>query len=548
MRTVVRCRLITGLVLLAAMSGCARPAPRPRLVVLIAVDGLRADLLDRYDGAFHGGFRRLRDDGFRYDSAFVDHAITVSHAGHVTLATGCQPARHGIVDAAFYAPGPSGARVLVDAVRDTSESIPGDPGRTGVSPRHVLVSGISEWGAGAAAGARTLSVGSGYVSSLLYVFHSPAPVFWYQDGAYRTSSYYAGAVPDWVDRFNRERLPSLKDDWRTWTAAVPGSLATLSRPDSAAFENRGWCTTFPHRFEVQFGDAIARDRARALDRWLDWTPGLDAATLELAGEGVRELQLGQRDATDVLTIVLSTVDDMSHSYGPLSRETFETLWRIDDELGHFFDVLDRTVGKDRYVVALSSDHGFPEVPEYRKAEGLPGRRIEEPAIDSLLADVDAEIDRARGESADGIARRVADVVRRRDFVAGAYTAGELDSDEDTGDPYVRLYRHSFRPDRIPRLPLFSLETGESSIAAAGVMLRLREGAMIDLDVSIHGSPYPYDRHVPLVFMGAGVAPGRSVAEARTVDVAPTLAHLAGIPVPPDVDGRVLHFPGPKGRK
>jgi arylsulfatase A-like enzyme len=55
----------------------------------------------------------------------------------------------------------------------------------------------------------------------------------------------------------------------------------------------------------------------------------------------------------------------------------------------------------------------------------------------------------------------------------------------------------------------------------------------------HGSPYWYDRHVPMLFMGAGIPPGRDPQRTSTVDFAPTLARLLGIPYPRDVDGRVL---------
>ena len=63
--------------------------------------------------------------------------------------------------------------------------------------------------------------------------------------------------------------------------------------------------------------------------------------------------------------------------------------------------------------------------------------------------------------------------------------------------------------------------------------------MLDLDPGVHLSPYQYDRSVPLIFMGDGIAPGRSDAPARTVDVAPTLASLAGVRAPVGLDGRVL---------
>ena len=66
--------------------------------------------------------------------------------------------------------------------------------------------------------------------------------------------------------------------------------------------------------------------------------------------------------------------------------------------------------------------------------------------------------------------------------------------------------------------------------------------MIDTDPAVHGSPYDDDRRVPLLFFGAGVRHDRSAEPARTIDLAPTLARLAGIPVPPGLDGRALLGP------
>jgi arylsulfatase A-like enzyme len=60
--------------------------------------------------------------------------------------------------------------------------------------------------------------------------------------------------------------------------------------------------------------------------------------------------------------------------------------------------------------------------------------------------------------------------------------------------------------------------------------------------STHGSPYWYDRHVPLIFYGAGVEAGETAEPVLTVDVAPTLARMIGIAVPEGLDGRPLAVP------
>ncbi len=510
----------------------------PRLVVMIAIDGLRADLLDRYDRDFTGGFRRLRDEGLRFENAVVDHAITVSHAGHTTLATGCFPSQHGIVDAAFYTPH-GDTRALIDAVDDTTESILGAKESTGVSPRQILREGLAEWIVNGGQGAKSLAVGSGYASSLLYSQQRPGDVYWYMrsEGKYVTSTYYQEKYPGWVERFNSGRLPKLMDASAVWECTALPSARKLARADDSPYEADKIHTTFPHIYQKELAEEIF-ENPEAIRKWFAWTPFLDVATLALATEGVKALSLGQRATTDHLAIVLSQVDNASHYYGPLSLEVFDVLTRIDVELGNFFRFLDEGIGSAKYVLAVSSDHGFSDVPEYRDQTGEGGRRLTKGEIDDLLSEVSALVGDSSAFS-ESVATQVAAQVKARDFVADAYTPKQLSATNVSTDIFLNLYRNSYRRDRIPRLPLFSLSTFESSIAKAGVMLRLQEGTLIDLDVSNHGSPYLYDRRVPLLFWGRGIGPGVSQDSVSLADVAPSLAQLARIPIPTNIDGHSL---------
>jgi hypothetical protein len=429
-------------------------------------------------------------------------------------------------------------------VIDTAESIPGIPSLPGVSPRHVLRKGICEWVLDAHSNARTLSVGSGNISSLLYAFHQPAEVYWYCGACYVTSSYYGKRAAPWVAAFNDSVVPSMSRASRHWECTVPAALQALAHPDSATFEGDKVHTTFPHTVEREMADYLKHNEPMTLAAWLGATPAVDVATLKLAQRGVEAMELGRRGTTDCLTIVLSMVDSNSHYYGPYSLEVMDTLVRIDAALGGFFQYLDRTLGSDGYVVALSADHGFPDVPEYNREHGAPGRRLAAPEIEQVMTALRADSVAWREDatihdrSLDSRAERVAKIMKQYDFVAEAYTPKQLSGHGKT-DEFLRLFRNSYRPDRVPRLPLFSLKTFGSAIGEAGVMVRLTEGTMIDIDTVTHGSAYDYDRHVPLIFMGAGVKSGTSGERARTIDVAPTLCALARVKVPPDVDGRPL---------
>src|SRR6185369_938060 len=108
---------------------------------------------------------------------------------------------------------------------------------------------------------------------------------------------------------------------------------------------------------------------------------------------------------------------------------------------------------------------------------------------------------------------------------------------------AQLMKRSFRPDRIPNFPLWSNKPRPFHPARYGIFVQFKRGMIFDYARAVHGSPYNYDRLVPVLFYGAGV-PHRVLKQgARTADVAPTLAALAGVKPPGGLDGKVLLKPG-----
>ncbi|MCI0409836.1 MAG: hypothetical protein L0191_14940, partial [Acidobacteria bacterium] len=166
-------------------------------------------------------------------------------------------------------------------------------------------------------------------------------------------------------------------------------------------------------------------------------------------------------------------------------------------------------------------------------------------------EIDAALDAAKEAASasagppEEIAMRVSEALNRFDFVADAMTPGPLLDPGPTCDPFTTLYRNSYRADRVPRFPLFSLTHEGEGAGQYGIAVRLTRGTIIDLDPAVHGSPYEVDRQVPMLFMGPGVPHGLSDQRARTVDLAPTLARLAGIPSPEGLDGTPLILTSPR---
>jgi arylsulfatase A-like enzyme len=243
-------------------------------------------------------------------------------------------------------------------------------------------------------------------------------------------------------------------------------------------------------------------------------------------EAVRRLELGQRSSVDYLGVSLSQTDLVGHRVGPGSREQLDNLLRLDAELERLLAFFDDAVGPGRWVLAFSSDHGVLEIPEHLAEQGVPAERLTREHRQQLLDAIQAGMVAWTGQAPveESIQRSVAALP----FIAGAYTYADVES-ASPPDSFAALMANSHSRQRTVdlaerwgvyvRYPPYFLSWGSAQ--------------------ATHGSPYYYDRHVPLIFLGAGVGPGVSDERVATVDVAPTLARLAGVPAPADLDGRSL---------
>jgi len=486
-------------------------------VVLLAVDQLSAELLAQYADLFDGGLRRLLDEGMRFENATHDHANTETAPGHTTLGTGVYPTRHGIVGNDWDVLDSDGWHAVY-SMSDTAARILGHPGLPGRGPANISRSGLADWILARDPGARVVSISAKDRAAIGLAAQAIAEVYWIPEDAaeFATSTAYMQAYPEWVTRFNRERMPRLYAD-TVWRSLVPREIASRSRPDTSRWESDREHTAFPHwaRDHVDMSDLFDVNLWRT-----DYTPYPDRAVVSFAIEALRARELGQRGSVDYLAVSLSQTDRIGHRFGPGSREQLDNLLRLDDEIDRFFDALDREVGRGRWVLAFSADHGVLEIPEVLLDQGVPAGRISRADRQELVSRITAAV--PGGEWA------IREAVASLPFVAGAYTFDEIVRGPPA-DSFAVLYANSHSRTRVTSLS-----------ARAGVYVRNPPNWLpVGSGVTTHGSPYYYDRHVPLVFLGAGIPAGVSSTRVATVDVAPTLARFAGIAFPGDLNGRPI---------
>jgi predicted AlkP superfamily pyrophosphatase or phosphodiesterase len=492
-------------------------------VVLVAVDQLRGDLVESYDSLFTQGFRRLMDEGLRFTNATHDHARTATAAGHAALSTGAFPYRNGIVGNSWVERTPGGWR-SVYSVEDTMVHILGHPAMEGRSPKNLFRTGLADWIVETDPGAVVVSLSRKDRAAVTMAGHAQGYVYWINadDAHFVTSSFYAADYPDWIQRFNRQEMPRIFGD-SIWEATASEAARAMARPDSSIYEADGTHTTFPHRFTLEM-DSL--EEPGALNEWAYGKTHPDAAVGALAREAVRVLGMGQDEVTDYLGLSFSQTDAIGHRYGPRSQEQLENLLHLDRVLGELLTYLDEAVGPGRWVLALSGDHGVLDIPEHLAEAGGTGQRAAEEDL-GVLRGIFAEYEEIEGEPLD-VADALVASLEELPFIADALTVAEL-TGGPPADTFVTFLRNSYHPDRW---------IGGAGSRGSGVIFRFVEGFYADPDPhgTGHGSPYHYDRHVPLIFLGAGVEPGVVTDPVRTVDVAPTLAFLAGITTPADLDG------------
>jgi hypothetical protein len=507
--------LLIPVTLVLGLFAPMRPPPRPSLVVVIVVDQLRPDQLERWRSQWTGGFAWLLNHGAVFRNGLQDHAITETAPGHASVLSGRWPARTGIA-------------LNELGVGDSSAPLIGGGG-PGASPHRFRGTTLVDWMRGADPELKVLSVSGKDRGAILTIGKTRGDVYWRVGGRFTTSRYYADSLPPWVTAWNARGGAAMLAG-REWTLLL--DPAQYAEADSAPWEHGGESFVFPHR--------VSPDSTMAL-RDASYTPWMDSLTLDVALEGSARLGLGRRARPDLLAVALSAVDYVGHRYGPDSREIHDHLLRVDRWLGTFLDSLAVQAGQGRLLVVLTADHGVTPFPEQARAQGrdagrirlgtLVGelnRQIQRRAGDSVGLEAgsgiiygDMERLRAAGISPESLATATLPRVWRLPGVADAWTPATLN-----GAAPVNVHAARWRR---------SLPTEFRWLVAAAA----KPGWIwSDGDgYTTHGTSNPDDVGVPIIFAGPGVRAGQFPDTVRTVDIAPTLARLLGVKAEGRLDGR-----------
>jgi predicted AlkP superfamily pyrophosphatase or phosphodiesterase len=527
----------------ASADRAARPVA-PKLVVILVVDQFRADYVTRFSRDWTGGFRRLLTEGAVFTQAAYPYVATVTCVGHSTIVTGSLPRTHGVVNNTLYDRATAKAANCV-ADPDTTPVSYGAPVKgTGTSTRNLLVPTLpDELRAQLPLAPRIVTLSLKDYTATTMAGRRADAALWFNAGTRSlvTSSAFATGPAPWVVEFLKTNGPET-DFGQTWTKLMPEPAYQF--PDEAAGEATPgkWTRTFPH---VLNGAGTAPN-ASFSEEW-SASPFSDRFLGRLAERAIDALALGQRQGTDYLAVSFTALDAVGHAFGPRSQEVQDLLAHLDRTLDSLVSHLDRRVGRGRYVVALTGDHGVSPVPEQMAALGIDAARVPAPELAARLEkalqpylDGAKAVARASGGEvyfdrqvlerlrANPEAMRAAvEAARTMPGIARVFTADQLRSFAGrTGDDVLDAVLASYHPER------------SGDLVALPRPYHQFAGSAAPAEGTGHGSPYWYDRRVPLVLFGSAFAAGPYHGAASPVDIAPTLARVVGITLPA-ADGRVL---------
>jgi len=492
---------------------------RPKLVVIIVVDQMRGDMIERYHDQFtDGGFRLLMDRGAWFSSCYYNYANTRTGPGHATIGTGTYTLGHGILANEWYDPE---LKKFVTSVEDAKTTLLGaDVTGAGSSPHNLLSDTFADEAKLASGGkARVFGVALKDRAAILPVGFTANAAFWidHETGAWLTSTYYMQKAPDWLLKFNSEKRADkyLNLEWKDASGKVLRSTALTQNGKKQGF------------YEV-----------------VGATPYASDYTFEFVRELVENEKLGTGPNTDVLVVSLSNNDILQHKVGPDSEQEKAMMLAIDRQLNDFFAFIGRQVGLANVVIALTADHGAAPLPVYAAGLRLPAQAFDGK---QYRAEINAKLSAKLGKTAEYVTAYDHPDAFLNDAAFSAVNLKEPAAEIAVGEMLKQMGALGYVtkaqlasgevPNTVFREKFLNSYSPYGGWYVMGIARPFTIGYLNGTD---HSLPYNYDSHVPLAFFGVMFRPGQYRRKVEPIDLAPTLSSLLGVNPPAAATGRVLN--------
>ncbi len=511
---------------------------KPKLVVGLVIDQMRWDYLYRFSKLYStGGFKRLLSHGFSFENTMIPYTPTYTAPGHTCVYTGSVPAIHGIVGNNWFDRNTNSTVYCTD---DSTVSAVGSSSAAGkMSPENLWASTITdELRLSNNFESKVIGIALKDRGAILPAGHSGNAAYWFDEsvGKFITSTYYMKELPLWVNNFNKQDLPGgyMNKDWNT---LFPIEKYKLSTADNMPYEVPIYgelMPVFPHKLS-----AIKNGKYTSFK----YTPFANTYSFNFAKAAIENEKMGRGSVTDFLALSISSTDYIGHSFGPNSIEIEDTYYRLDKDIADFLQYLDTKIGKGNYLIFLTADHGVAHIPAFLKEHHLPAGNFDDY---TLLKEINSSLDKEfglnniiqnvqnyqlyinnavvekNGKDMVAIKNAIIKSLKTKPFIINAF---EMDKLEETTLPQPQKIR---------------MTNGYNPVRSGDIMFTVKPGFFDGFTKgTTHGLWNPYDAHIPNIWFGWNIKPGKAYRETYMTDIAPTVAALLQIQMPNGSVGKVL---------
>lgn len=485
----------------------------PRLTVVLVVDQMRGDDIERYKSLWQYGLKRLLDGGTHYTQAFWDHGVTSCQAGYATLATGVMPQIHGIAGASFF-----------DARQKNRVRLCSDEAATCAS-MPLAVATLADRLKKQSPESRVVAMGQSNTAVHLLGGSQPDLLAWLPEHRMVLAAQQGTrtVIPDWLANYFQQAAAP-EQLLRTWQLPpLPENLVQRLLVSDAPKYDCGHGLSFPHQISENLDPTLWADAWRC-------TPDVDRLVAQMALHAAQHMALGTDDTPDILYVSFHAIEVIGSHFGLESLERAAAFAALDQAIGALLDGLVESVGP-RIRVVLTSDHGAPLQAQLYPDALMRTRHVDLATLERNLQHtlsakfpgqqhldaLDFPFIRVHADDAPtrlAKASLVAATLRQYAPVFRAWTQHELATD---ADPVAHALRLASHPDRSGDV-VWTLLPGilPSTLASPSALDR-------------HGSPWPYDRHVPMLIWGEDRVAGRIDQAIGVIDVMQKIARDFGMP-------------------
>lgn len=515
------------------------PPEKPRLIVGIVVEQMRADYIHKFWSDFgENGFKRLVNNGTVCQDADLGYGPAQSASGFATLATGAWPLTHGIVADVWYNR-VSGEREYA-AADDRYKVVGGRPSGNQYSPSKLGVNTFAdELRLRFGAQSKSVSISLNPVASILLAGHASNGAYWFDanTGNMVTSNFYMHALPQWADAFNAKKIPDIYIQ-KSWETSKLITNYNNCLPDKNRFEaGYNGVNVFPYKPSIfaksslKYSPILMFPTGNTLVK--------DFAIHAVAGES-----LGKDSIPDFLSVSFSVTHQIGSAFGTESIELRDAYIKLDSEIAFFLDFLASEVGVNNVLVYLTSNHGLTQNVEYLQSLKLPAGEFKHRQAVALLgsylnaiygngdwvshyADLQFYLNHILIEnsrlSLAEVQERSAQFLIQLTGVAQIYTPAQLQA-PNTADLLFMRAANGYNRKRSGDLQIVLLPGWTEQIVEK---------------TSTYSSVYNTDSKIPLVWYGWKVEKNKIFTPVSLADVAPTLSLMLDMPLPSAATGKPI---------